>query len=440
MIVQRKKMRETLACLLRYLAPGRPRRELRRSRRLALLDPAPRHQARAGKDAPLVTALAQTLDNAGPDPPCFIHVAGTNGKGSVCAMLDAILRAAGVRTGLFTSPHLVTFRERTDRWRMISEEEVAAGLTRIRELIADWGPSPTFFEITTALALGWFQEQRARVVVLETGLGGRLDATNIVTPAVSVLTAIALDHEQYLGSTLAEIAVEKAGIIKPGVPVVSAPQKAEVREVIASAAVKAGSALQFVEQPYADGPIALTGSHQKWNAALAVMALRAGGASAAILGTAANKAKPGLECVEWPGRFQRAEERFILDGAHNPAAAQQLASTWREVFGGVKATLILGVMRDKDVRGVCAALAPVARRVFAVTVQNPRTTPASELAVVMRSVAPEVETSEFAKLSEAIEAATRHPESVLIAGSLFLVGEALVALRLTDRALESSAQ
>lgn len=393
----------------------------------------------------LWAGLERELSTAKPaeaEPPCFIHVAGTNGKGSVCAMLDSILRTAGVRTALYTSPHLVTFRERARiDGRMISEEEVAAGLTRIRALVADWQPPPTFFEITTALALGWFCEQRAQVAVLETGLGGRLDATNIVTPAVSVLTEIAHDHEKYLGSSLAEIALEKAGIIKPGVPVVSAPQKAEVvREVIAAAARDTGSALHFVEQPWAEGPIGLAGSHQKWNAALAFSALRTGGKAVVLLDAAVNAAKPGLERVEWPGRFQRAGERFILDGAHNPAAAQQLAATWQEVFGTGKATLILGVMRDKDVRGVCAALAPVAARVFAVTVQNPRSSLAPDLAAVVRSVAPDLEVGEFAHLGEAIAAAERHAELVLIAGSLFLVGEALVALRLTDTPFEKSVQ
>ena len=389
----------------------------------------------------LWTALESALAPSGTEPPCFIHVAGTNGKGSVCAMLDSIFRAAEIRTALYTSPHLVTFRERARiNGKMISEQEVAAGLTRIRGLIEGWQPPPTFFEITTALALGWFREHRARAIVLETGLGGRLDATNIVTPAVSVLTEIAHDHEKYLGSTLTEIAHEKAGIIKPGVPVVSAPQTDEVCEVIQRTAQKAGSALQFVEQPWTEGAIGLTGTHQQWNAALAVLALRAGGRRSALLAAAAPQAKAGLERVQWPGRFQRAAQRFVLDGAHNPAAANQLAATWRESFGAAKATLILGVMRDKDVAGVCTALAPIAARVFTVTVQNPRSMIATELAAVMRRAAPELEVREFGTLSAALAAAASHAELGLIAGSLFLVGEALVALGLTDVALERSAQ
>ena len=389
----------------------------------------------------LWTAVESALETSGTEPPCFIHVAGTNGKGSVCAMLDSILRAAKIRTALYTSPHLVTFRERARiDGEMISEQEVAAGLTRIRTLIAGWQPRPTFFEITTALALGWFRERGALAIVLETGLGGRLDATNIVSPAVSVLTEIARDHEKYLGSTLAGIAHEKAGIIKPGVPVVSAPQTNEVRQVIERAAGQAATTVHFVQQPWTEGALGLAGSHQKWNAALAVLALQMGGGRAPLLGMALKRARAGLEQVQWPGRFQRANEQFILDGAHNPAAAKQLAATWRESFGAGKATLILGVMRDKDVAGVCAALAPIGARVFTVTVQNPRSTSAPELAAVMRGVAPELEVRECATLNDALAAAAAHAEFGLIAGSLFLVGEALVALGLTNNALEKSAQ
>ena len=156
-------------------------------------------------------------------PPKVIHVAGTNGKGSVCAMIDSICRAQGYRTGLFISPHLVTFRERIRvNGEMISEDAVADGLTIIRDLVADWDPHPTFFEVTTALALKYFGDAKIEIAIFETGLGGRLDATNAVQSDVSVITPIGLDHEEWLGHTLAEIAGEKAGIIKPGVPVVSA--------------------------------------------------------------------------------------------------------------------------------------------------------------------------------------------------------------------------
>ena len=371
----------------------------------------------------------------------FLHVAGTNGKGSVCAMLDSILRAAGLRTGLYTSPHLVTFRERLRlNGEMISETDAAAGLTRIREIVKEWEQMPTFFEIATALALDWFEEQRAQVVVLETGLGGRLDATNVVTPAVSILTSIGLDHQKHLGATLAEIAAEKAGIIKPGVPVVSAPQDAAARLVIERAAAQNGTAVHFVDQPWVPIRIGLVGSHQRWNATLAVFVLTAGACKHRLLATDMRTAIIGLDRVNWPGRFQRVGERIVLDGAHNPAAAQRLAQTWREEFGDERATLVLGAMRDKDVRGVCAALAPIAARVFAVRVNNPRSCSAEELGVTVRVVAPNVECAEFPQLVPALAAAEKHAERVLIAGSLFLVGEALVALGLTDAKPEVSAQ
>src|SRR5262249_7692396 len=174
--------------------------------------------------------------------PEVIHVAGTNGKGSVCAMIDSICRAQGYRTGLFISPHLVTFRERIRvNGEMISEDAVADGLTMIRDLIADWDPHPTVFEVTTALALKHFGHTKIEIAILETGLGGRLDATNAVQSNVSVITPIALDHEKWLGHTLPEIAGEKAGIIKPGVPVICAPQQPEAEEIIRARAAECGS-------------------------------------------------------------------------------------------------------------------------------------------------------------------------------------------------------
>ena len=203
-----------------------------------------------------------------------IHVAGTNGKGSVCAMIDSICRAQGYRTGLFVSPHLVTFRERIRvNGEMIAEEAVAAGLTMIRDLVTDWDPHPTFFEVTTALALKHFGDAKTDIAILETGLGGRLDATNAVQSDVSVITPIALDHEKWLGHTLPEIAGEKAGIIKPGVPVVSAPQQPEAEEVIRARAAECDSPVQFVEETYKGSPVALRGEYQKQNAAVAMAAV-----------------------------------------------------------------------------------------------------------------------------------------------------------------------
>src|SRR6478736_8580292 len=193
-------------------------------------------------------------------PGKVIHVAGTNGKGSVCAMIDSICRAQGCRTGLFISPHLVTFRERIRvNGEMISEDAVADGLTIIRNLVADWHPHPTFFEVTAALALKYFGDAKIDIAILETGLGGRLDATNAVQSDVSVITPIGFDHEEWLGNTLAQIAGEKAGIIKPSVPVVSAPQQPQAEEVIRARAAECGSPVQFVNETYHGSPVAFRG-------------------------------------------------------------------------------------------------------------------------------------------------------------------------------------
>ena len=259
----------------------------------------------------------------------IVHVAGTNGKGSVCAMIDAIARAQGYRTGLFTSPHLVSYRERIRvDGEMIGEDEVAAGLTRIRDKISAWDPHPTFFEITTALALLHFKKRACEVIVLETGLGGRLDATNAVQPVVSVITPIGYDHQTWLGHSLEKIASEKAGIIKPGVPVISAVQEPEAENAIRARAVACEAPLHIVTVPCEETPVALAGAHQKENAAVAIAALRFGGIAVEERAIAR-----GLADVAWPARFQFWDDRIIIDGAHNPAGAgrsrQNLARTVR---------------------------------------------------------------------------------------------------------------
>jgi dihydrofolate synthase/folylpolyglutamate synthase len=365
----------------------------------------------------------------------FIHVAGTNGKGSVCAMLDAICRAAGSRTGLFTSPHLITFRERIRvDGELIGEEEVAARLSAICDLVANWDHSPTFFEITTALALAHFQAAGADLVVLETGMGGRLDSTNIVTPLVSVLTPIDLDHQQFLGFTIANIAGEKAGIIKPGVPVVSAPQPEDAAFVLRHVAHERGAPLHFVSEPVKDLAVGLAGSHQRWNAALAIHALDHAGLEIPLPAIAR-----GLAEVVWPGRFHQLPDNLVLDGAHNPAAGRRLVQTWREVFGERKATLVLGVLRDKDLPAICAALLPLAARVITVTVQNPRASSAEELCQVIHGLTPDFNCAAAPDLRRALRAANIVRDPILVAGSLFLVGETLALLH-DEPACEVSAQ
>src|SRR6516162_8238818 len=314
----------------------------------------------------------------------IIHVAGTNGKGSVCALIDSICRAHGYRTGLFISPHLVTFRERIRiDGEMISEEAVADGLTMIRDLMADWEPHPTFFEVTTALALKHFGDAKIEIAILETGLGGRLDATNAVQSDVSVITPIGLDHEKWLGRTLAEIAAEKTGIIKTGVPVVSAPQRPQAEQVIRARAAECGSPVQFVGEIYHNSPVALRGEYQKQNAAVAIAAIHA-----ANMQVGEKAIVRGLAAVEWPARFQKWDERTIIDGAHNPGAARILAKTWREVFGDQKATLLLAILSDKDLRGICEALAPIAASVVVPRIRSERAAAPGELAKILASIQP----------------------------------------------------
>jgi len=366
----------------------------------------------------------------------IIHVAGTNGKGSVCALLDSVCRAADYCTALFTSPHLVTFRERIQvDGEMISEAQVTLGLTKIRELVADWDPHPTFFEITTALALDHFRNTGADIVVLETGMGGRLDATNATHPIVSVITPIDYDHQKWLGHSLTEIATEKAGIIKPNTPVVSALQPGDAEAVIRARAAECAAPLDFVRQPFDRFPIALRGTHQRQNAALALSALHTGGISiddAAI--------EHGLAAVVWPARFQRWDARTIIDGAHNPAGARILAQTWREIFGGQRATVLLAVLEDKDCAGICAALEPIMQRALLPSIRSERALSPEELCLTISDRLPGMPVAVFPSLATAWEEAQRDTAPILICGSLHFAGEALAFLRGEPAAFEECRQ
>ncbi len=362
----------------------------------------------------------------------FLHVAGTNGKGSTCAMMDAILRAGGHRTALYTSPHLVDFRERIRlHGQMIPEDAAAAGLTLLREAAEDWDHAPTFFELATVLAAWWFAREGAEYVVWETGMGGRLDATNAVTPLVSVITPIGMDHQQWLGDTLVRIAGEKAGILKVGVPVVSAPQPEEAGAVLRATARGLGATIDFVTGPWTGGPLGLSGSHQRWNAALACAALRAAGVSPDT-----KTVNRGLRDVVWPGRFQRVTDEFVIDGAHNPEAVETLVDTWREVFGDGKAALVFGALRDKDSARLLRALRSIADEVWLVPVNNVRGVGTGELR-------PMAEAAEFTLICEstveaALAAARASGRPVLVAGSFFLAGEVLALLQGVAKSAGSS--
>lgn len=362
----------------------------------------------------------------------FIHVAGTNGKGSTCAMLESIYRAAGLRVGLFTSPHLVSFRERIQINRqLISETEIIRLVEGIQPLLKNFSPDnhPTMFEFVTVMALNYFAEQKCDLVIWETGLGGRLDATNIVTPLASVITNIALDHTQWLGDTLAKIATEKAGIIKPNAPIITAETNAEPLAVIKEIAREKNAELKIVRESGARSQEsgALLGEHQRQNTALAL-------ATVSVLQkhvpVTDEQITNGLATVNWPGRLQliqRGAQKFLLDGAHNLAGVATLKDALQKNFPIEKPTLILGILGDKDWRAMCESLAPLATRVLLVPVGSERTTTPEELAAICRSANPSAEILCCPSLETALRAADSSPFTV-IAGSLYLIGEALALL------------
>ncbi len=346
----------------------------------------------------------------------FLHVAGTNGKGSTCAMMDAILRSAGYSCGLFTSPHLVRFGERVRcNGELLPDAEAAAWLQRIREITEGWDHAPTFFEIVTVLAACWLAGRQPDFVVWETGMGGRLDATNVVRPLVSVITPIGKDHEQWLGGTLPEIAGEKAGIIKEEVPVVTLPQAPGVLPVLQAAAKANASPWHCVTEPWPEAP-ALSGPHQRWNAALAVAALQAAG-----IEVSPDAVRQGLASVRWPGRFDRVRPGLVVDGAHNPAAAEALAGAWREACPGREAALVFGALVDKDAAAILRALRPVSTSVWLVPVASGRAMPVQDL--VPLAAAEGFTVHPCSSLAEGVERAGAQGETVLVTGSLFLAGE-----------------
>ena len=361
-----------------------------------------------------------------------IHVAGTNGKGSTCAMIDSIARACGRRTGLFTSPHLVDYRERIRvSGEEIPEEDCAALLTELRALCERMETHPTFFEITLVLAMRWFRHRECELVVLETGMGGRLDATTAVPADVCVFTPIDLDHMQWLGETLAEIAREKAGILVPRKHAISAPQEAAAREVLEKEANELRSPLEFLEEPLLGYPMALAGEHQKWNAALAVAALHRLGLSLNY-----DSVSHGLRTVSWPGRFEMIRSDIVLDGAHNPHAATVLAATWRERFPKKKAILVFSAVSGKAIAGILEILCPLASKIFLCPVDTPRAISAIEIATYLPEGAPDHEV--FDTFQKAFTAASEQNGTILVAGSLFLVGEARALLTGFD--FQSSSQ
>lgn len=362
-----------------------------------------------------------------------VHVAGTNGKGSTCAIIDALARACGTRAGLFTSPHLIDYRERIKVGGIdISEETTALYLTEIKEHVSHWETHPTFFELTLAVAMRYFREKNCELIILETGMGGRLDATTSVPADVAVITPIAMDHCQWLGDTLEAVAGEKAGIIVPRKPVISSPQESAAQHVIEQQANESRSPVQFITEPLEGYSINLPGSHQKSNAAVALAA-----AEAVNLPLNYDIVQQALATVSWPGRFERIENTpIILDAAHNPHAVQALVETWNEEYPEQKATLIFAAVEGKNTDKVLAILAPIADHIHLTPINSPRTLTGDALISSLPADAPPHTLHE--NLEQAITASQCSNCPTLIAGSLFLIGQAKAALSALDAPVVSS--
>lgn len=390
-----------------------------------------------------VTNLLMELGNP-QDSLKFVHIAGTNGKGSVLAYLNSILKKAGYKAGRYISPTLFSYRERIQiNGDYISRDDFARHAAQVSEAMDRMKEKklglPTVFEVETAISFLYFLEQGCDLVLLETGLGGRLDATNVIrTPILTILASISMDHMEYLGNTIAEIAWNKAGIFKPGVPVVSAHQLPDAEEVIRAEAEKSGSSLTFVQpdcfqnirygiekqsftyKDYKDMYITLSGVHQIENAALALEAVTVLRSLGYIIPD--QDITAGLLETTWKGRFTIIHHNptVIIDGAHNPDAARVLRDSMLQNYPDQKKYYIFGVFADKDYESVIQLTAPYAEHIFAVeTPDNPRALPAKQLADAVSRVNPSVESC--ASVSAAVEKAflTAGPDDVILAfGSL----------------------
>jgi len=415
---------------------------------------APTQAAAAKFDLENITILAERLGRPYRAFPSA-HIAGTNGKGSTAAFLESILRRASFRTGLYTSPHLEKINERMRvNFEEVSDEAFAQTFTRVRALIEELLAAgklrahPTYFECVTAMAFEYFAKSRVELGVFEVGLGGRLDATNIISPVVTLITRIDFDHENFLGHSLREIAREKAGILKPGVPVVVAEQHAEAREVIVARAKELGcpilessSTFHIDQESFEDGCIRarvtelssggtleiaprLPGRFQLQNALNAVTAahfLRERG-----FRISDETITQGIAAAEWPGRLEKLRSRpdIYLDGAHNPGSARELAAFWEQNFAGRRIWLVYGTLRDKAIDEIAGALFPYAEEVIFTEPRTARAISAAQLAEIAGYHAARF--SIVADAEGALESAlgkAGSDDAIFITGSLYLVGQ-----------------
>lgn len=368
--------------------------------------------------------------------PAF-HVAGTNGKGSVCAFLSSACQASGLRTGLYTSPHLEHFGERFQVDGIpASEESILQTYLEMRDRLPwafEGSEALTFFELVTLLGFHFFAKAKVDVMVIEVGLGGRLDATNVLLPLVSCITLIGFDHQEYLGHKLDQIATEKAGILKPGVPAVVAQQVPEVESAIERRAVELEIMIQREGREFETLPastrLGLRGDHQRSNASVAKQALLL--ARTRGLPLSLDAIAVGLAEAHWPGRLETVQRspEVVLDGAHNPDGARALAEALRTLYAGRRRHLVIGVLGDKDARSLVETLAPLADLLTITQPNSPRALAASALAAMVPYDIPViVEPVAIEAVQHAIQQAGAD-DVIVLCGSLYLVGEVRAGLR-----------
>lgn len=379
----------------------------------------------------------------------FIHVAGTNGKGSVSSFISSILQQAGYKVGMFSSPHLVRFTERFQiNSREIDQNQASRLIYELGQRINPQEP-PTFFEAVTAMAIKYFQEENTDISILEVGMGGRLDATNIVTPLISIITNISLEHKEFLGNTLSSIAREKAGIIKEGIPLLSGANQKKVIEVFQSKCNKLQAPYYQIGRDFKYRTtqsglhyygfknkqnklqLSLAGQHQYKNAVLALAATELLEDKAFY--TSLNHRQTGLKKALWPGRMHiiSKDPYIILDGGHNPSALKTLASSIKKDFQYRKLILVLGIMADKDVQNIVKAITPLADSIIFTRPRYERALDPTEIEKYMVTNNTKKTIQVITPLEKALDIAKRQAswsDLVLVTGSLFTVGEALIHL------------
>lgn len=397
-----------------------------------------------------IKTLSDMMGNPEKELRC-IHVAGTNGKGSFCAMTDSILRAAGYKVGLFTSPYVVSFNERIRvDGENISDDDLGDVTEYVKSFADKMEESPTEFELLTAIGFEYFKRQKCEVVVLETGLGGRLDSTNIIkSPVMSVITGIALDHTAFLGDTVSEIAAEKSGIIKEGRPVVFGGEDEEALEVIENTAevrhaelttvdysriTFAESTLDGTTFTFGDGEkysLNLLGDYQIRNAALVLTAVDVLRKEGFVIGEDA--VRQGLESVKWPARLEiiGRDPTVIYDGAHNPQGVSATTDILKRLFGEGGCVILTGMMADKDHSFMVSKLVETGRVIHTVTPDNPRAMSAEELACEVRSTGGKA--TAHSSVEEGVAAAVNDARElglpIAALGSLYMYAEVLDAVR-----------